>query len=346
MVTTDDRAQRLLESAQKYRPPFTLDPTLALYCPQDNVDSLTHPRITAWFDFILNDYRPMLPAAPRRVLLLLPCTATKPYIHSTEHRRINAALLAAGFAPTGPADPLLLREQMPGEAEALFSLAPLLHPDGIMVHRAVISEPLGLVPYEHMLAYPGGESPAVAYDDPGLFEERGNAVSPWRADCTASRVGPGKWRWGANEKRAYVEMHNAMSDMVARTLLRFGDIYTDRISWVAPGLTHRSFVLAREQRAAHGIVATRQVGTERLKLVGANDLLPPGLHLNALPTREQCQAALLRLAARLGRTPAEAAGHFARGGGNATPLALPELLEDLLAAVRAAPRETLARAED
>jgi hypothetical protein len=35
----------------------------------------------------------------------------------------------------------------------------------------------------------------------------------------------------------------------------------------------------------------------------------------------------------LGRTPAEAAGHFARGGGNATPLALPELLADLLAAV-------------
>jgi hypothetical protein len=331
MVTTDDRAQRLLESAQKYRAPFKLDPTLALYCPQDNIDSLRHPRIAAWFDFILRDYTPQLPAAPRRVLLLLPCTATKPYIHSTEHRRINAALLAAGFAPTGPADPLLLAARAVDEPEALFSLAPLLHPDGIVIHRAVISEPLGLVPYEHMLAYPGGESPAVAYDDPGLFEERGNAVSPWRADSTATRLPGGKWKWGANEKRAYVEMHNVMADVVARALLRFGGVYTQRISWVAPGLTHRSFVVAREQRAAHGIVATRQVGAERLALTGANDLLPPALQLHALPTREQCHAALLRLAARLGCTPAQAAGPFGRGGGNATPLALPELLEHLLA---------------
>ena len=334
MVTTDDRAQRLIESAQKYRAPFKLDPTLALYCPQDNVDSLQHPRIAAWFDFILRDYTPDLPKASRRILLLLPCTATKPYIHSTEHRRINAALLAAGFAPIGPADPKLLEARAPEEPEALFSLAPLLHPDGIVIHRAVISEPLGLVPYEHMLDYPGGESPAVAYDDPGLFEERGNAVSPWRADCTATRVSAAKWKWGANEKRAYVEMHNAMADVVAKVLSRFGGLYTQRISWVAPGLTHRSFVVAKGERAAHGIVATRQVGTERLALTGANDLLAPELRLSAMPTREQCNAALLRLATRLGRTPAEAAGHFARGGGNATPLALPELLEDLLAACK------------
>jgi hypothetical protein len=331
MVTTDDRALRLLESAQKYRAPFKLDPSLALYCPQDNVDSLAHPRIAAWFDFILHHYAPALPAAPRRILLLLPCTATKPYIHSTEHRRINAALLAAGFTPTGPADPKLLVERAAEEPEALFSLAPLTHPAGIVIHRAVISEPLGLVPYEHMLDYPGGESPAVAYDDPGLFEERGNAVSPWRADCTATRVSAAKWKWGANEKRAYVAMHNAMADVVARALGRFGGVYTQRISWVAPGLTHRSFVVSKSERPAHGIVATRQVGAERLALIGANDLLPPALRLHALPSREHCAQALLRLATRLGRTPAEAAGHFARGGGNATPLALPELLDDLLA---------------
>lgn len=62
-------------------------------------------------------------------------------------------------------------------------------------------------------------------------------------------------------------------------------------------------------------------------------LLPPALRLDALPTRAQCQDGLARLARRLGRTPAGAAGHFARGGGDATPLALPELLEALLAVV-------------
>lgn len=332
MVTTDDRDRRLVESAAKYRPPFTLDPTLALYCPQDNVDSLRHPAIRAWFDFVLKDYQPVLPAG-RRVLLLLPCTATKPYLLSTEHKRINAALLAAGFVPTAPADPVLLPLREAGEPEALFSLAPLVHPSGTVVHRAVISEPLGLVPYEFMLRYPGGVSPAVQYDDPGLFEERGNAVSPWRADHSATRVSASKWKWGPNEKRAYVDMHNVMAETVAQALSRFGHIYAQRISWVAPGLTHRSFVIAKEERAAHGIAATKQAGAEKLALTGANDLLPPALRITALPTRPQCAAALARLADRLGITTKEAAGPFGRGGGGATPLALPELLEELLAEV-------------
>jgi hypothetical protein len=332
MVTTDDRDRRLVESAAKYKPPFVLDPTLALYSPQDNLDSLGHPSIAAWFDFVLKEYRPVLPAG-RRVLLLLPCTATKPYILSTEHRRINAALLGAGFRPAAPADPMLLPLREAGEDEALFSLAPLVHPSGTVVHRAVISEPLGLVPYEHMLAYPGGVSPAVQYDDPGLFEERGNAVSPWRADHSASRVSATKWKWGPNEKRAYVAMHNAMAETVAKALSRFGHLYDRRISWVAPGLTHRSFVVAKDERAAHGIATTKQAGAARLALTGANDLLPAELRITALPTRPQCAAALQRLADRLGVSTQAAAGPFGRGGGGATPLALPELLEDLLAEV-------------
>ncbi len=333
MVTTDDRDTRLRESAAKFRAPFTLDPSLALYSPQDNVDSLRHPAVRAWFDFILTQYEPKLPAAPRRVLLLLPCTRTKPYILSTEHRRINAALLAAGFTPTAPADPTLLELKEDREPEALFSQAPLVHASGTVVHRAVISEPLGLVPYEHMLTYPGGTSPSVQYDDPGLFEERGNAVSPWRADHSAIRVSATRWKWGPNEKRAYAAMHNVMAETVAKALARIGSAYTHRISWVAPGLTHRSFVVAKDERGAHGVAATKLAGTEKLSLTGANDLLPLGQRITALPTRPQCQAALQRLAKRLGVSLAAARGPFGSGGGGATPLALPELLEDLLAEI-------------
>jgi hypothetical protein len=338
MVTTDDRAQRLRESAAKFRAPFALDPALALYSPQDNVDALEHPAIKAWFRFVLEEYQPALPPAPRRVLLLLPCTKTKPYILSTEHRRINAALLAAGFTPTAPADPLLLPLRGVEEPEALFSLASFVHPCGTVLHRAVISEPLGLVPYEHMLRYPGGVSPAVQYDDPGLFEERGNAVSPWRADHSARRVSATRWRWGPNEKRAYVAMHNVMAEVVAKALARIGGAYTQRVSWVAPGLTHRSFVIARGERAAHGVPAAKLVGAERLALIGANDLLPEGARITALPTRAQCQAALTLLAGRLGVSEAAARGHFGSGGGGATPLALPELLNELLAELLPAAR--------
>lgn len=336
MVSTEDRARRLVESAAKFRAPFQLDPTLALYCPQDNVDALEHPAIKAWFDFMLRDYAPSLPGAARQVLLLLPCTATKPYILSTEHRRINAALLAAGYVPTAPAEPLLLPLRDPAEPAALYSLAPLLHPGGTVLHRAVISEPLGLVPYEHMLRYPGGASPAIGYDDPGLFEERGNAVAPWRGDHSATRISATRWQWGANEKRAYVTMHNAMAEAVAAVLMRIGPRYDRRLSWVAPGLTHRSFVVAREERAAHGVAATRLAGGQRLALIGANDLLPPALRITALPTRPQCATALRRLADRLGMTMRQAAGPFGRGGGGATPLALPELLDDLLAELQPA----------
>ncbi len=329
MVTTDDRAQRVRESQQKFRPPFVLDESLCLYSPQDNVDALEHPRIKDWFAFTDSRYTPKLPKG-HRILLLLPCTRTKPYILSTEHRRINQALLDAGFKPTAKPDPRLVS---PGEDPLLFSTAPLTHPSGVVIHRAVISEPLGLVPYEHMLDYDGGVSPAVGYDDPGLFENRGNAVSPWRADCTAERTGPQQWRWGPNEKRAYVEMHNAMAGAVARCLTRIGHLYAQRIAWVAPGLTHRSFVLARGERPAHGIVAHRLVESERLALTGVNDLLPREAAITCLPSRAACDAALLRLAERLGVTPRQATGPFGRGGGDATPLALPELLQTLLAEI-------------
>jgi len=249
---------------------------------------------------------------------------------STEHRRINAALLAAGFAPSAPADPRLLSN---AEAPGIMSLAPLIHEDGTALHRAVISEPLGFVPYEHLLEYDSGASPAHQYDDPGLFEHRGNAVAPWRADHTARRLSARRWAWGEAEKRAYVTMHNAMAEAVATTLARFHGLFAARIAWVAPGLTHRSFVLGRAERRAHGVAAHRRVGAERLALIGVNDLLPPEQRVTCLPTRAACEHALQRLARRLGVTPAQARGPFGRGGGDATPLALPELLEGLVAAL-------------
>ncbi len=73
MVSVEDRSKRVLESALKIQSPFQLDETLCLYCPQDNVDSLRHPRIAEWLDFIQNDYEPEIPKAERRVLLFMPC---------------------------------------------------------------------------------------------------------------------------------------------------------------------------------------------------------------------------------------------------------------------------------
>lgn len=336
MVTVTNRAQRITESAEKIESPFVLDPTLCLYSPQDNVDSLTHPRIASWLDFMRDSYEPKLPEAKRRVLLFMPCTKTKPYPFSSEHKAINQRLADEGFRPTARLDlPQELQARLePSFSQDVLNLSPLIDDAGTLVHRMVISEPMAVVPYEHIVDYPGGASPATAYDDPGLFEKRGNAVSPWREDSTAVAVSSTRWKWGDEERRSYAVMHNAMAEGVAAVVARIGHHYDDIVAWVAPGLTHRSFVIGKSERAANNVPSSRKVGAGRVDLVGANDHLPAGSHIAALPTLAECQDAVERLARRLGVDMQQATGIYARGGANATPLALPELLDTLVARLK------------
>jgi hypothetical protein len=333
MISVSNRAQRLRESALKIEPPFGLDESLCLYSPQDNVDSLKHPRIADWLRYIRRDYVPKLPASRRRVLLLMPCTKTKPYPFSSEHKHINQRLIDSGFRPT---ERRYLPPELQARLEAGFSpdvlnLSPLADDRGVTLHRMVISEPMALVPYERIAEYEGKPSPATAYDDPGLFEKRGNAVSPWRPDSTAVAVTATRWRWGDEERRHYVLMHNAMAEALAETVGRIAGHYTDIVSWVAPGLTHRSFILAHNERGINNVVTSRRVGTARLELIGANDRLAPGHRIECLPTPRQCQEALGRLAQRLGTNSSNARAVYSRGGTDATPLVLPELLDVLIA---------------
>jgi hypothetical protein len=340
MVSVEDRSRRVLESALKIQSPFQLDETLCLYCPQDNVDSLKHPRIAEWLNFIQNDYEPELPKAERRILLFMPCTKTKPYPFSSEHLAINQRLLDEGFRPSG-------RSYLPQELQArlephfspeVMNLSPLVDDRGTVLHRMVISEPMAVVPYEHIAEFRGKASPAVAYDDPGLFENRGNAVSPWRPDSTAVRMSPTRWKWGDEERRQYVVMHNEMARILAEVVDRIGHHYSDIVSWVAPGLTHRSFVLAREQRAFHHVLTSRKVGTRRIELVGANDHLAPERRIDCLPLPDDCKNAITRLSHRLKIDIPHATAIYARGGANATPLALEELLDVLVKRLAQNPR--------
>ncbi len=332
MVSVEDRSKRLRESALKIESPFQLDETLCLYSPQDNVDSLKHPRIAEWLDFITSEYEAELPDAERRVLLFMPCTKTKPYPFSSEHMAINQRLLDEGYRPSRrhylPQE-LLARLEPPFSPEVL-NLSPLVDNNGTVVHRMVISEPMAVVPCEHIAEFRGKASPAVAYDDPGLFENRGNAVSPWRADSTAVRVSATRWKWGDEERRHYVVMHNEMARILAKLVARIGRNYTDVISWVAPGLTHRSFVLARDERAFHHVLTSRKVGAKRIELVGANDHLPKELRIACLPLPDDCRFAIARLSRRLKVDLPHATAIYARGGANATPLALQELLDVLI----------------
>jgi hypothetical protein len=75
----------------------------------------------------------------------------------------------------------------------------------------------------------------------------------------------------------------------------------------------------------------RKVGGAKHVLTGANDLLPDRMKVTCLPTVEQCRVAVDRLARRLGTDVTRVGGAYSRGGGDATPLALPELLDILVA---------------
>jgi hypothetical protein len=71
------------------------------------------------------------------------------------------------------------------------------------------------------------------------------------------------------------------------------------------------------------------VGAKRLELVGANDHLPEQCRIACLPAPDDCKTAIERLSNRLKIDITRATAVYARGGSNATPLALPELLDVL-----------------
>lgn len=71
------RADRVSLAHGKITPPFTLDETLTLFCPQENIEALEHPAVCTLHS-MLTDYRPPV-EGKRAAMLLLPCTKTKPY---------------------------------------------------------------------------------------------------------------------------------------------------------------------------------------------------------------------------------------------------------------------------
>ncbi len=71
-------------------------------------------------------------------------------------------------------------------------------------------------------------------------------------------------------------------------------------------------------------------GAKRLELTGANDHLPTERKIACLPLPDDCKDAIERLSRRLAIDTPRATAIYARGGANATPLALPELLDVLV----------------
>src|SRR2546427_1866713 len=88
--------------------------------------ALTRPDVVRFREFVAHEYRK--PPSPN-VLLLLPCSARKPYAESRTHRRFREAIDACG--------------------------------NGAAVHEVIVTSPLGLVPRELERAYP-----AAHYDIP------------------------------------------------------------------------------------------------------------------------------------------------------------------------------------
>jgi hypothetical protein len=319
-------------SKDKVIPPFTLDERLTFYCPQENLEAFDNPIVADWHSFIRDSYEP--PAAQgQRVMLILPCTKDKPYIMSREHMAINGHLREEGFQPLSTVHvPPGLEERLPTGYDAAVLNNGLLVRDGLILHRYVISEPMGLVPYELLYYYRGEMSPVSRYDDPGLFEHRPNTVCPWRDDDSSVEKG-NQLRWGDNEKLVYVRVHNKLAHLIAGVLRRLEPSYERIVAYVSPRLTHRSFLTSAEEKKDGGLRSARRIGSKTHTLEGVNDI-HPGL-VTIVPTREELERVYVALRQRLEAerrssvTSSFVRGHFARGGGGATPLALPEALQVL-----------------
>jgi hypothetical protein len=326
-----ERAELVELSKRKPIAPFTLDESLTFYCPQENLEAFDHPVVAEWHQLMTTSYSPALGSGPS-MMLILPCTKDKPYAMSREHLAVNSHLLSVGFEPVEDAlVPEGLESSLPPEYDrATLNNRPLRR-RGLTLHRCVISEPMGLVPYEFLYYYGGRRSPISRYDDPGLFEHRPNTVCPWRADYTGIEKG-NNVKWGDNEKLAYVQVHNRLAGLIAATLKRLEPRYTRILAYVSPGLTHRSFVTSREEKKASGMRASRRIAGKTYALEGVNDLYC-GL-VTIIPTKEEWEEIFKAVEARVlaedpSRSEAAVRGYFARGGGGATPLAVPESLQTL-----------------
>jgi len=329
------RSNRVKEAYGKIVPPFTLDETLTFFCPQENLEALDHPRVRALHEFMLTEYDPPV-RGKKAVMLMLPCTKVKPYSLSSEHQAINSHLLSRGFRPVEEADyPPEFEAALAPDADPLLLNNRLWARGDLLLHRFVVSEPMVLVPYEVIYTFNGEPSLTAQYDDPGLFEHRGTAVCPWRADFTGIKVkakikakGSRGYRWGDNEKAAYVEMHNRLVRLIVAMFDRFGETYVARLAYVSPKLTHRSFMTSVEEKRRAGLALSRRTSKGMLRLEGVNDLRP-GL-VRCIPDETEIETILERLTNRLpGRTPRQIKGYFATGGRGVTPLILPETLDVL-----------------
>lgn len=318
-------------SKRKVVPPLTLDESLTFYCPQENLEAFENPVVADWHSFVTTSYDPPVQGSGN-VMLILPCTKDKPYTMSKEHLAINSHLLRSGFEPAKPAQvPEGLEDHLREGYDRTALNNGLLLRDDMWLHRFVISEPMGLVPYELIYYYQGKISPVSRYDDPGLFEHRPNTVCPWRDDYTGVQKGS-HLSWGENEKLAYVQVHNRLVKLIGKILKRLGPSYTRILAYASPGLTHRSFLSSREEKKASRIRMARRIGGRTYPLEGVNDLYP-GL-VTIVPTNEEMDDIFKAVEARLlledpSTTRAGARGYFARGGSGATPLALPEALQVL-----------------
>jgi len=309
--------------------PYELEESLTLYCPQENIEAIDLPLITDHLQHMLNDYVPPI-SGPGTILLLLPCTKAKPYTISAEHKYINRFLFEEGFEPVDDAIyPQELKEQI-GDQEMHLLNNSILKRKNIYIHRMVVSDlPTVLVPYEYIYYYQDDLSVFSRYDDPGLFEHRGNTVCVWREDCSGIKRGK-KYRWGPLEKSAYVKVHNIHAEAMAGVLSKLSTQYEKIIAYVTPKMTHRSFLADVSEKKEVGLPLFRITVNGREHFVGVNDLHPSLVKI--IPSWKELSLITDNLRNRLGfatQDLTKVKTYFATGGGIATGLVLPETLSVL-----------------
>ncbi len=246
MSSADAEREHLVTLAHaKPVPPYTLDEQLTFFCPQENLEALG-PAGRAVLPGTGCSPSTSPSTAPSPAVLLLPCQAVKPYTLSPEHRAVNAALAGAGYLPEGA-------RRLAGGARRAARCGPALqraaarkrlpHRPGRAL-RAVRRRALrGDLPLARRALAP---APATTI--------RGcSSTAGWAAPGAPTRRAPGAAAHGTgatNERVAFAATHNRLSDLMARELTRLAPHYAAIVAYIAPGLTHRSFLSGARERKA------------------------------------------------------------------------------------------------
>ena len=214
----------LIELSKKQCGP-QLNPKLTAYSPQEGLELIQHEDVQAYWRKALNTDPP--DEAENSIILFLPCSRNKPYIISNQHKELRRSFSKHGY-------------------ELSRNGVYINSRDGESFYPVVVSEPMGVVPYQFVI---NDVYPVSHYDCPGFFDypvNRGWQVTPYREDNTAHDPKRSGFKLGPNEKRAQEIGLRLLGEQVAKWVQKYRSYFKGAVGLLKTPAHQKILIEARK----------------------------------------------------------------------------------------------------